>query len=533
MGSGAMTNSFEEIFKSKVILVTGTNTTWNHPVFGSMIKQAVRQNGLKLIVADPRRIDLVDYADIWLQQKNGTDVALLMGMQHIIFRDGLEDSAYIEERLENFDEYKKSLAFFTPEKVEELTGVKKEDVEKAAVLYASNKPGALYYCMGITQHSHGVDNVKSCVNMQMVNGNVGVEGGGVNPLRGQNNVQGACDMGGLPVFYTGYQKTIDEGARKKFMEYWGKPEDFVSVGNGLPLTEMINECGEKIRVLYVLGENPMMSDPNLNHVKEQLEKLDLLIVQDIFPTPTTAMADVVLPAVSFAEKFGTITNSERRVQVSHQALQPTGDVKQDYEIFADLAEHFGDKLARTPQDLFNEIKDLTPQYHGMTLERLEECGLQWPCPNEDHPGTMFLHKGKFAKGKGDLTPMTYKPSAEEPDSDWPMRLSTGRMLQHFHTGTMTRRSDILDAIVKHGEVEVHPDDADKLGVTSGDKVKVSTRRGQIETFVNVVERVAQGSIFVPFHFEEAPANILTNDALDPIAKIPEYKVCAARLEKVS
>lgn len=532
MGSGAMTNSFEEIYTSDVALFIGTNTTWNHPVFGSMVKRAVKK-GLKLIVCDPRRIDLVDYADIWIQQKNGSDVALLMGLQHIIFKEGWEDKAYIEGRLENIEDYKKSLAFFTPSKVEELTGVDRDLLFKAAKLYATSGRGALYYCMGITQHSHGVDNVKACVNMQMISGNVGFEGGGVNPLRGQNNVQGACDMGGLPNVYAGYQPVTSEDARKKFMEYWGVPEENVNLAVGMTLTRMINACGEKIKALYCLGENPMISDPNQNHVKEALESLDLLVVQDIFQTETGEMADVVLPGVTFAEKKGTITNSERRVQLTNQAIEPTGDVRQDYEILADLAGRMGHPgFPSTAEALWKEIADLTPQYHGMTWDRVSETGLQWPCPAEDHPGTKFLHKDKFARGKGILTPLEYKPPAEEPDADWPMVLSTGRMLEHFHTGTMTRKTDVLDALVPTGHVEVHPADAKKLGIADGDRVKVSSRRGSIETTALVIDRVAEGSIFVPWHFAEAAANVLTNDALDPVASIPEYKVCAARLEKV-
>jgi len=534
MGSGAMTNSLEEALKSDVILVTGTNTTWNHPVFGGMIRKAVKQGGKKLLVIDPRRIELADIADIYIQQKNGSDVAVLSGLQHIILREGWEDKAYINERLEGFEEYRKSIEFFTPEKVEELSGVPKETLYEAAKLYATSGTGALYYCMGITQHSHGVDNVKSCVNLQMICGNVGVEGGGVNPLRGQNNVQGACDMGALPNVYTGYQKVILPEARKKFADYWGvKEDDMGSLEIGKTVTTMIQACGDSLKALYVLGENPMVSDPNLNHVEEQLKKLDFLVVQDIFMTETAGMADVILPAVTFAEKTGSITNSERRVQLSNQAIQPSDNVRQDYEIVADLAERFGHAFARTPESIFQEIKDLTPQYHGMTYDRIREIGLQWPCPAEDHPGTKFLHKGKFVSGKGQLTPMEYKPPAEEPDTDWPMVLSTGRMLEHFHTGSMTRRSAVLDAIVKCGQVELNPRDAAVMGVKAGDKVKVSTRRGEIETYVNVVPRVAEGSIFVPFHFAEAAANTLTNDVLDPVAKIPEYKVCAARIDKLS
>ena len=525
-----MTNSMAEVFTSNVVLAIGTNTTWNHPVFGAMLKQAVKFGGTKLIVCDPRRTDLVDFADVWLQHKNGSDVALLCGLQHIILREGWAADDYIATRTEGLEEYQKSLEFFTPEKVAELTGISPDDLFAAAKLYATGGRGALYYCMGITQHSHGVDNVKSCVNTQLITGNLGFEGGGVNPLRGQNNVQGACDMGGLPNVFTGYQPVNNPDAIKKFSEYWGAE---LNPNVGQTLTMMIPACGDSIRALFIMGENPMVSDPNLNHVKECLEKLDLLIVQDIVHTETTAMADVVLPAVSFAEKQGTTTNTERRVQLSNVALTPRGITKTDYEIIADLAALFGQEFARTPEAIFREITDLTPSYAGLTYERIKNVGIQWPCPNAEHPGTKFLHKDKFVRGLGVLTPMTYKPPAEETDAEWDMVLSTGRILQHFHTGSMSRRSEILNALVSAGHVELHPVDAEKHGIKDGEMVQITTRRGSITTQAKIVDRVAVGSIFVPFHFAEAAANMLTNDALDPVAKIPEYKVAAARIARVS
>ena len=529
LGSGAMTNSMEDVLRAKVILVIGSNTTWNHPVFGSLLKQAVKHRGAKLIVCDPRRIDLVDFADIWLRQKNGSDVALLSGLAHIIVREGWHAAEYLRERTEGWEEYRKSLEFYTPEKVAELTGVPAADLFAAAKLYATSGVGALYYCMGITQHSHGVDNVKACVNLQLVTGNIGVEGGGVNPLRGQNNVQGACDMGGLPNVFTGYQPVTVPAAVEKFSKYWNAP---LSDKIGLTLTQMIPECGGKIRALYIFGENPLVSDPNLHHVEESLEKLDFLVVQDIFLTETARLADVVLPGVSFAEKLGTISNTERRVQLTQPAIRPTGNVRQDYEIIADLAARFGHEFPRTPEGLFQEIRDLTPSYAGLTYERIREVGIPWPCPKEDHPGTPTLHIGKFARGLALLTPIAYRPPAEDPDEVFDLVMSTGRILEHFHTGSMTRRSRALDGLVKAGHVELHPEEARKHGISSGDRVAVVTRRGRIETEALVTERVAPGSIFVPFHFSEAPANRLTNDALDPIAKIPEYKVCAARIERV-
>ena len=529
LGSGAMTNSLEEVLKAKVILVIGSNTTWNHPVFGSLLKQAVKLHGAKLIVCDPRRIDLVGFADIWLQQRNGSDVALLMGLQHIILREGWEAKQYIQERTEGYEDYRRSLEFYTPQKVAELTGVQPDDLYAAAKLFATSGVGALYYCMGITQHSHGVDNVKACVNLQLVTGNIGVEGGGVNPLRGQNNVQGACDMGGLPNVFTGYQPVTNPAAVEKFAKYWHAT---LSDKVGMTLTQMVPAAGDKIRALYILGENPLVSDPNLHHVAESLAKLDFLVVQDIFLTETAKLADVVLPGVSFAEKLGTISNTERRVQLTQPAIKPTGDVRQDYEIIADIAARFGHQFPRTPEGLFQEIRDLTPSYAGLTYERIRDLGIQWPCPTVDHPGTRFLHAGKFARGLALLSPLEYRPPAEEPCEDYELVLSTGRILEHFHTGSMTRRSRLLDVLVQAGHVELHPADAARQGIVDGDRVAVATRRGRIETTALVTDRVAPGSIFVPFHFAEAAANVLTNDALDPVAKIPEFKVCAARLERL-
>lgn len=520
-----------EVKKAEVILVIGSNTTWNHPVFASMLKQAVKNHGARLIVCDPRRIDLVNFADIWMQQKNGSDVALLSGLQHIILRERWENAEYIQERLEGFDEYRRSMEWFTPERVEELTGVPQDQLFAAAKLFATGGRAAVYYCMGITQHTHGVDNVKAIANLSLITGNIGFEGGGVNPLRGQSNVQGACDMGCLPNVFTGYQPVTSEEARKKFRDYWGSGE--LSPTVGLTATQMIPASGDKIKALYIMGENPLVSDPDLNHAEKCLKKLDLLVVQDIFLTETAQAADVVFPAAAFAEKSGTVTNTERRVQFSNKAFDPPQGARQDYAIIADLAKRMGSKgFPETAEGLWKEITELTPSYAGMTWERLRECGLQWPCPTQDHPGTVFLHKDRFARGKALLTPLQYRAPAEEPDQQFPIRLSTGRILQHFHTGSMSRRAKVLDTLVPFGHVEISLADAERYGLRSGDKVRVTTRRGTIITFANVVDRVSEGTAFVPFHFEEAAANRLTNAALDPVAAIPELKVCAARIEPV-
>ena len=526
LGSGAMTNAMEEVFRAGVLFVIGSNTTVNHPVFGSLLKRAVRK-GAKLIVCDPRRIDLVEHADLWLRHKNGSDTALLMGLCRIILENGWQDAAFLRERCEGFEAFEQSLAAYSPERVTELTGVPWADLVRAARLYATTKPGALYYCMGITQHTHGVDNVKACTNLQLVTGNLGVEGGGINPLRGQNNVQGACDMGGLPNVFTAYQPVANEDARAKFSARWGAPLDGKV---GMTLTEMLPAAGDRIRALYIMGENPLVSDPDLRHVREELARLDLLVVQDIVLTETARIADVVLPSASFAEKSGTFTNTERRVQLQRAAVAPPPGVRQDWEIIADLAARFGHAFPRGPEAIFEEIRSVTPSYAGITWERIAEVGICWPCPSTDHPGTRTLHKGRFTRGLALLSPIAWRPPAEEPDEDWPMTLSTGRLSNHYHTRSMTRRAAVLEAILEVGYVEVHPDDAGRIGLQDGELARVSTRRGAIETRVRVTPRVSPGSLFVPFHFGEAAANELTNPALDPIAKIPELKVCAARLE---
>ena len=530
LGSGAMTNSMQEAMQSDVIFIIGSNTTWCHPVFGGLLKRAVRKGRAKLIVLDPRETDLAKIATIHMRHKSGSDVALLMGLQHIIIREGWQNQAFIDERCEGWDDYLKSLAFYTPEKVEELSGVPQADLLAIAKLYATGGVASIYYSMGITQHSHGVDNVKAVSNLALITGNLGIEGGGINPLRGQSNVQGSCDMGALPNVFSGYQPVMDAAVREKFAHAWGIDAATMDAAIGLTVTDMVNACGEGIRGLYIMGENPMVSDPNLNHVEEQLHKLDFIIVQDIFLTETAQLADVVLPAGTFAEKLGTYTSTERRVQLSRPPIKPIPGVRQDYEIIAEMAARFGcHDFPATPEALFEEMRQLTPSYQGMTYARLEKEGLRWPCPTEEHPGTPVLHKGRFTRGKGLLVALEYRPSEEVPDGDYPLRLTTGRLLQHYHTGSMSRRARILDILVPDGEVEIHPKDAQKLGIAHGSMIQVETRRGKVTTRANVTDRIDEGALFMAFHFAEAAANRLTNDALDPIAKIPEYKSCAARL----
>jgi formate dehydrogenase alpha subunit len=528
-GSGAMTNSIEEIEYTDAIFAIGTNTTENHPVIGAKIKRAVRQRGAKLIVADPREIDLVKYATIWLRQKPGTDVALLNGMMNVIISEGLYDKPYVETRTEGFEEMKKTVERYTPEYASSITGVPAADIIAAARLYAQAKAASILYTMGITQHTTGVDNVKSIANLAMICGNVGVEGGGVNPLRGQNNVQGACDMGALPVVFTGYQPVANDEARTKFEKAWGVT---LSSKPGVTLVETLNAAHDgKVKALYIMGENPMLSDPDLNHAREALERLDLLIVQDILLSETAQLAHVVLPAACFAEKDGTFSNTERRVQRVRKAVDAPGQAKADWEILSELSSRMGYPMSyASPEDIMNEIRALTPSYAGITYDRIEKTGIQWPCPNATHPGTKYLHKDRFSRGLGLLSAIEYKPPAEVPDAEYPFVMTTGRVLYQYHTANMSRLSKGIMERCPESLVEINPMDAEKLGVSAGQFLKVSSRRGVVEAKSQVTTRVPEGTIFMNFHFREAPVNVLTNPALDPIAKIPEYKVCAVKVE---
>jgi len=527
-GSGAMTNSIREFEKSDVILITGSNTTENHPVIGNLLKHIVRYNGVKLIVVDPREIELTRYAALWLRQRGGTDVAWLNGLMNVVINERLYDEEFIKTRTENFDEFKRVVLKYTPEKVEKITGIPGEKLIAAARMYAKAKRGSIIFAMGITQHITGTDNVLSLANLAMLCGNVGKEGVGVNPLRGQNNVQGACDMGALANVYPGYQKVSDAKVREKFEKAWGvrlSPEE------GLTVVEMMDAAARgKIKGLYIMGENPMLSDPNINHVEEGLENLEFLVVQDIFLTETARMADVVLPGVSFAEKDGTFTNTGRRIQLVRKAIPEVGKGKEDWRIICELSKRMGYPMNySSPSEIMDEIASLTPIYGGVHYDRLDKDGLQWPCPTRDHPGTPYLHKDKFTRGRGFFTPVDYIPPAELPDEEYPFLLTTGRILYHFHTGSMSRRSKPLSGIVPEGFLEMNPVDGESLGIKDNDWVKVSSRRGEVTTRVKLTERVDKGVVFMTFHFAESAANLLTNDALDPVAKIPEYKVAAVKI----
>jgi len=546
-GSGAMTNSMDDIAnEANLYFVIGSNTTEQHPVLGFRIRQAVKQRGAVLIVADPRRIPLVDFATLHLKHRPGTDVALLNGLMNVLITEDLYDHDFVANRTEGFDDLKAVVKKYTPEVVAEITGVPADDLRTAARLLADRKPGALLYSMGITQHTSGHNNVLSIANLQMLLGNLGVPGGGVNPLRGQVNVQGACDMGALPNVFPGYQSVTNPELRAKFEQAWGLPVGSLPAKPGLTVVEMTNAaCEGKIKAMYIVAENPMMTDPDINHVREALNALDFLVVQDLFLTETAQLADVVLPGTSFAEKTGTFTNTERRVQLGVQAIQPIGDARPDWMIVCELAKRMmemgdgrWDKEARfagweyaSPAQIMDEIAALTPSYGGISHARLGTQGLQWPCPHPEHPGTPILHVGQFTRGLGKFSAVEHLPPAELPDEEYPYLLTTGRMLYHYHGGSLTRRAKALDAHVPEGSVEVNPEDAARLGIADGELVHVASRRGEVWVKAEVTDKVEPGIVFMTFHFAEAAANLLTNPALDPVAKIPEYKACAVRLEK--
>jgi formate dehydrogenase alpha subunit len=531
-GSGAMTNSIAELENSDCILVTGSNTTETHPVIATRIKRAVRLNNKTLIVIEPRRIDLVRHATLWLRQRPGTDIAVFNGLMNLIIQENLQDQAYIDERTENFAALREIVAKYTPEYVEQISGVPAADLRLAARLYAQAKAAAIVYAMGITQHTVGTDNVKTMANLAMLCGNVGVEGGGVNPLRGQNNVQGACDMGGLPNVFSGYQPVTDANARAKMEAAWGVKNlpDWV----GLTMTGMVPAIPEgKIKALYIVGENPVISDPDSDHLVKALKQLDFLVVQDIFLTETAALADVVLPAATFAEKSGTFSNTERRVAPVRQVIPPLGDSRPDWQIIAGISQRLGYPMDYAdPEAIFEEIRQVTPSYTGITYARLDaEGGLQWPCPTTEHPGTVYLHRGQFSRGKGAFFAIDHRDPAEMPDADYPMVLTTGRLLYQYHTGTMSRRAPGLEEKAPECFVEIAASDAMDYGIGDGDTVRVKTRRGEMVVRAQVSPKAVAGTIFIPFHFHEAAVNQLTNAALDPVAKIPEYKVCAVHIEK--
>jgi formate dehydrogenase alpha subunit len=532
-GSGAMTNTIACIEKADVILITGSNTTENHPVLSSFVKRAVTQKGTQLIVVDPRRIKITRYADMWLRQNLGTDVAWINGMMHVIIQENLHAKAYVESRTVGFEEVKRVVEKFTPEFVEEISGIPARQIVEAARLYAGAERGSILYCMGITQHTTGTDNVKSLANLAMLCGNLGIEGGGVNPLRGQNNVQGACDFGGLPDVYSGYQKVIDPAARQKMEQAWGVDE--LPDQPGLKVTQMIPAAHDgKLKALYIMGENPLVSDPDLNHCEKSIDNLDFLVVQDIFLTETAEIADVVLPAACYAEKDGTFANTERRVQRVRKAVEPPGQAWDDWKIICEIANRMGYPMTyENSRQIMEEISRVTPSYAGITYDRIEYEGIHWPCPTAEHPGTPILHREQFTSGKGVFNGIEYIPPAESADDEYPMYLTTGRLLYQYHTGTMTMKTEGLNEIAPECFVEISSRDAGKYDMKDGSIVDIASRRGNIQAKIKISAKAVSGTVFIPFHFAAAAANRLTNAALDPISGIPEFKVCAVKLSRAA
>jgi len=558
IGSSAMSNSIAEMKGLEVYIVTGSNTSETHPVISTFLREAVVKNGAKLIVVDPRQIEMTDFASHWLRQKPGTDVAVFQAMAQVILTEELYNEDFIADRVEGFDDYAESIQDSTPEWAESISGVPAEDIRMSARLYANAKSAAIYWGMGISQSVHGTDNALSLANLALICGHLGKPGSGLNPLRGQNNVQGCSDSGGLPNVFPGYQPVDDPVVRAKFERAWGIQTEDGGQGTGLRssvpgLSPVFRLCAEPglttmemvdaaergaIRGYFVMGENPMMSEPDLRHARHVMGDLDFILVQDIFINETGEYADILLPATSFAEKDGTFTNSDRRVQLVRPAVPSPGVARDDWEVLCDLAERVEAKLGRetsagfgfdSPAQIWDEMARLTPPFQGITHERIHrENGVHWPCPTPDHPGTPYLFSDTFPRGKGILTPLKYTPSMEEPDDEYPFILSTGRVLYHWHGGTMTRRSK-LDDIYPEPTVEIHPKDAEPRNIKTGDWIKVRSRRGEIEVKTLVTERSPQGMVFIPFHFAEAAANELTLDARDPTAKIPDYKMCAVAI----
>jgi formate dehydrogenase alpha subunit len=555
-GSGAMSNSMNDVAENaQAMLIIGSNTTEQHPVFGTRVRQAVLRRGAKLVVADPRKIDMTEFAVLHIRQRPGTDVALLNGIMHLVLQNGWQDQNFIDGRCENFDAFRETVMKYSPERVSATTGVPIEDLCQAAEILARNRPMAVIWAMGITQHTTGVLNVLSLANLQMLLGNMGVSGGGVNPLRGQNNVQGACDMGALPNVFPGYQPVTDGSVLSKFNAAWAlEPSNPVAQGQtavdlaskpGLTVTEMVEAFGTgKLRVMYVLGEDLAMTEPDVNHARTCLASGEFLVLQEIFPSETSAFADVLLPGVSFAEKTGTYTNTERRVQMVRQAIEPAGEARQDWRITADLARRILQIDGRSPAgacagwdyrdsaQIMEEIAALTPSYGGVNHPRLERGEvLQWPVLDMHRPGTPILHVGRFTRGKGVFHAVEHMAAAELPDKQYPFILTTGRVLYHWHGGELTRRAKGLLEIYPETLVEISPEDAAKIGLDGDSWVRLTSRRGEMFARAIVTDRVSPGVLFGNFHFPaQHNINNLTIAAVDPVAKIPEYKVCAVAIE---
>jgi formate dehydrogenase alpha subunit len=539
LGTSAMSNTAAEVIHSDVFLVTGSNTAETHPIIALQMKAAVANHGAKLIVVDPRRVEMVNWAALWLPEKPGTDVPLFSAMAHVIVKERLYNQDFIDRRTEGFEEFCKSIEPFTPEYAEAISGVGRNLIVQAARMYATAKNAAIYWALGIPEHSHGTDNAMSLIHLALLTGHIGRQGTGLNPLRGQNNVQGASDSGAMPWHYPGYQRVDDEAAARKFEQAWNIEPGGLNRRLGLTTTEIMNAVGTGgVRALHIMGENPMMSEPNLNHTRHMMEQLEFLVAQDLFINESGAYADVFLPAASWAEKEGTFTNTDRRVQRVRKALEPRGQARADWEIICDLARRIEKKLGRphsafwayqSPAEVLEEMGRVVPEYAGVKYRRIEEQGIQTPVWDDNHPGTPFLFAETFPRGRGKFYDIDYVPSVEMPDEEYPFILTTGRLLEHWHGGTLTRHSK-LDDLYPQARIEINPADSARLKIEDGQTVRVLSRRGTVVLRAWVTQRTTVGVVFIPMHFAEAAANLLTIDALDPLAKIPEYKACAVRVE---
>jgi formate dehydrogenase alpha subunit len=529
-GSGAMTNSIREIEGMEVIFIIGSNTKESHPVVANRMIKAYRR-GARIIVADPRRVPMVKFAEIFLNMRPGTDIALLNGMANVIITEGLQNEEFIREKTDGFEAWKKTVQDFTPERVEQITGVPREEVVKAARIYGASRKAGIFYTMGITQHTCGTDNVRAIANLATLTGNIGRESTGVNPLRGQNNVQGASDAACLPNVYPGYQKVDDPAIQKKFEEAWGVE---LSPKPGLTATEMMNAAVEgSLKAMYIMGENPIITDPNMHHTIKALNSLEFLVVQDIFMTETAQLADVIFPATCSFEKDGTFTNTERKVQRIRKVVEPPPRARNDLAIISRMSRAMRYPLEyESPEKVLEEFGRLWPAMGGITYGRIERNGLAWPCPNKDHPGTEFLYKDGFPKGKVPFIAVPYNPPAEITSDEYPFILTTGRNLFQYHSGSMTRRVRQIETHAGEAYVELNPADAKRLGIENGEMMKIKSKRGKVTIKARVTKRVSEGTVFIPMHYREAAANVITNDALDPVVKIPEFKVCAVSVEPV-
>jgi formate dehydrogenase alpha subunit len=542
LGSSAMSNTASEVIHNDCFIVTGSNTTENHPIIALQMKAAVEKYGAKMIVVDPRRMELCDFAELWLPLKPGTNVPVFSAMAHVIIKEDLVNHEFVGQRTEGYSDFVESMEKFTPEYAEMISGVDRQLIVQAARMYATAERGAIYWGMGISQLSHGTASALSLIHLAFLTGHVGREGTGLNPLRGQNNVQGTSDMGGMPYHYPGYMLVDDPQNAARWEAAWHIETGGLSQKRGLTTTEILSHAHPGgVRSLYVMGENPMMSEPNLNQTRQHMQQLEFLVAQDLFINESGAFADVFLPATSWAEKEGTFTNTDRRVQRVRQAVTPRGQARPDWQIICDLARRIEARLDRPnsaywdyshPGEIMAEIGGAVPEYAGVKYERIEKVGLQVPAWDEQHPGTPFLFAETFPSGRGKFHPLEYVPVVEQPDDEYPFILTTGRVLEHWHGGTMTRHSR-LDDLYPEARVEVSPADAALAGIADGQAVRVTSRRGSIVLRATVTEKTNSGAIFIPFHFAEAAANLLTIDALDPQALIPEFKACAVKIEAAS